>query len=198
MKTIQLKFTNKMKTDLKNLIGKKINFIEILHDDFPQKNENKTTYSSFQNAWLNIQGKVFNLHNECEENISFIDDFETEYACFSFVNRSVEETPYNAFETERDKIKINEIIKEIKIVTDEYVATKKSDETKEKFFTDNAIIFVLENYTLIFERPIFWSEQILVTIQENSTPIKLQHLSNAVDFDCDDYEIKFSRMKEKL
>lgn len=72
MKTIQLKFTNKMKTDLKNLIGKKINFIEILHDDFPQKNEKKTTYSSFQNAWLNIQGKVFNLHNECEENISFL------------------------------------------------------------------------------------------------------------------------------
>ena len=113
METSTLQFTEDMKQLLKDCIGKNLKEFSIHHYEHQKKVGNSTHYNSFQNAWLNIEGETYNIHNEyTDEPRKFFNSPESKIIddtpCFGFFKRTFEETPYMQESFVLDTISVGE------------------------------------------------------------------------------------------
>lgn len=181
MEISTLQITEGMREILKSTIGKILTGFSIYKLGNPSKNASSTHCVTFQNAWLNIDGEVFNIHNEyTDKPCAYFNPPEAEFIedtpCFGVFKRTFEETPYmNQGTFPLDTVSVGEKITDIQIATDTYI-DDNPDGTQTKLITDVAIVFLLEKKKIVFERSVWFSENIEITVMPIENPVEL--LSN--------------------
>jgi len=172
---------------LKSLIGKTLKYIFVENDNFNMKSAKESRCTQLCYFSVSEKGKtqLYEFWNEIKPTPLFGDDYtQDDFACYS-----IKESNLNSLdESKWRRIPINQIIKDVKIVTDSYHIKIPSENFDSQLTSDIAVIIECTDFNILFERCVTWTEVTDISIYTGAAELQLE-LNH--QFCYDDEEDKF-------